>query len=202
MVSQLWTTVSCCSITVSSLVTVIQWCTNWISRVAILKENNTCAKEIHVFSKYFKAGRVHRSDPAFFPWNNFRNHFFQTVHRGKITALRENNLNWHGLGVLACHIELFSSLDVYLIVQFFAVVADKLAVINWKTIKSSFWYNSGFRTVNWWVPPLSFCRRTTEYNTPSQALITWNGGNYILLPVWLSHKSGGNSFIWNSNELK
>ena len=45
---------------------------------------------------------------------------------GKITALRENNLIWSGLGVQACHIQLFSSLDVYLQLNFFADVADKV----------------------------------------------------------------------------
>lgn len=39
---------------------------------------------------------------------------FSDIHRRKIIALRQTNLNWDGLGVQACHIQLFSSLDVYL----------------------------------------------------------------------------------------
>ena len=44
------------------------------------------------------------------------------------SSLRQNNLNWHSLGVQACHIQLFNSLDTYLPLQFFAVVVYKLEI--------------------------------------------------------------------------
>ena len=66
------------------------------------------------FCKYFKAGRTTLIRSGFLSVKWFQKLFFRTVHWGKITALRENNLNWHGLGVRACQIQLFNSLDVYL----------------------------------------------------------------------------------------
>ena len=44
------------------------------------------------------------------------------------SSLRQFILNWHSLGVQACHIQLFNSLDVYLRSQFFAVVVYKLEI--------------------------------------------------------------------------
>ena len=63
LVSQLWTTMP---ISLSVL-----WfgdtCSIWISRAAILKENNACAKEIHVLASISNWGELYWSDPTFFP---------------------------------------------------------------------------------------------------------------------------------------
>ena len=94
--------------------------------------------------------------------------------------MRENNLNLHDLGVQACHIQLFSSLDVYLKAQFSAVVADKLSNYQLKDHKIKLLVQFGVQDCKG-VTPLKFCRPSTTHLP--RHLQNEMVSNYILLPL-------------------
>ena len=113
-----------------------------------------------------------------------RNYFFRrTFHWSKIIAFRQTDLNWQSLDVQASKI--FNCLVTWCLFreQFFAGIANKLAITNWNTTESRVLVQFRFRNVTCSRGPLNFFRRTSEYNPPFWTSTKGNGSNYILLPL-------------------